>query len=197
MRIMKRYASCGVFLVLLGCGSEASPIASEEGSREVTGAVSQAQVAPDDDVSRFPPWILPYIRFSAIFSRYLQGELDVKVAQKAMRAAADACACAMSATAKSNEAVLQHVDTIFEAQYVSALHAKRAFGKGAAFDEDMPCGTVPIIRWPPPPPPPFFEFEREVLLKAIASTVKVDGLDLVKLGDRMDQHAKRIDAVLQ
>lgn len=201
---MKIYAAWGVFWVLLGCGAEVATTAPDEGSREGAASVTQAYVDPtNDDVKNYPPWVRPYILPSAILSRYVQGNLDVKVAQQAMRSAMQGCACALGATAHSNEAVLGGVDTIFQMQYVVAAQAKRTFGgansrsNGAAYDDDVPCGTVPLGPWPPPSPKPLLEGEREALLKAIAGNVKFEGLDLAQLDARIEQHLKGIDALLQ
>ena len=182
----------------ISCGFDAGPSGAEQPG---VGVIAQPQIGPDDNLEDFPYWVWPYIRPASIYFKYLNGEIKVEVAQKAMRAAVEDCACALGSRNATPEAVLAAVDMVFSAQLTAARLAPHA-AKGDfqsdsdgsfAFDDEWRCGTGPFPKWPiPPRGDDLVKLQGEELFKAIQAHVKLDRSATAALVKRIDLNVAEI-----
>jgi hypothetical protein len=183
----------------ISCGFDAGQNGAEEPDVAV---IAQPQIGPDDNLEDFPYWVWPYIRPASIYFKYLNGEIEVEVAQKAMRAAVEDCACALGSRKATPEAVLAAVDMVFGAQLTAARLAPHSFktvaqpqsnAGFAAFDDDWRCGTGPFPKWPVPPRGnDLVKLQGQELIKSIQANVKLDRAATAALVERVDLNVAEI-----
>ncbi|HTU60907.1 MAG TPA: hypothetical protein VMF89_20785 [Polyangiales bacterium] len=170
-------------------------------SADDTNVVAAAQplIGPDDNLDDFPFWIWPYIRPAKIYFKYLDGQIKAEVAQKAMLAAVEDCACALGSRKASPAEVLAAVDMVFSTQLTAARLAPHAvkgaesFQASAAFDDEWRCGNGLFPKWPRPRAiDELLKLQGGELINAIKAHVKLDRASTAALEKRVDQHVAEI-----
>ena len=178
------------------CGYDAGEYSADD-----TGVVALAQplIGPDDNLDDFPFWLWPYIRPAKIYFEYLDGQIKPEVAQKAMRAAVEDCACALGSRKASPGEVLAAVDMVFNTQLTAARLAPHAvkgavsFQASVAFDDEWRCGTGLFPKWPRPRAiDELVKLQGGELVSAIRAHVKLDRASAAALEERVDQHVAEI-----
>lgn len=181
----------------IACGYDAADYALED-----TSVVASAQplIGPDDNLEDFPYWIWPYIRPAKIYFKYLNGEIKAEVAQKAMRAAVEDCACALGSRNASPEEVFAAVDMVFSTQLTAARLAPHAV-KGAqsiqaraAYDDEWRCGNGLFPKWPRPRAiDELVKLQGGELINSLRAHVKLDRAAAAALEQRVGQHVEEIN----
>ena len=178
------------------CGYDA-----EDYSADDTNVVAAAQplIGPDDNLDDFPFWIWPYIRPAKIYFKYLDGQLKAEVAQKAMLAAVEDCACALGSRNASPAEVFAAVDMVFSTQLTAARLAPHAvkgaesFQASVAFDDEWRCGNGLFPKWPRPRAiDELVKLQGGELINAIRAHVKLDRASTAALEKRVGQHVAEI-----
>ena len=184
----------------ISCGYDAGEYTIED-KRVVASA--QPLVGPEDNLEDFPYWIWPYIRPAKIYFKYLDGEIKAEVAQRAMRAAVEDCACALGSRNASPEEVLAAVDMVFSTQLTAARLAPHAvkgaesFQASVAYDDEWRCGNGLFPKWPRPRAiDGLLELQGAELINAIRANVKLDRASTAALTERVDQHVSEINQQL-
>lgn len=180
----------------ISCGYDADEYAPE-GTNVV--AAAQPLIGPDDDLDDFPFWIWPYIRPAKVYFKYLDGQIKAEVAQKAMLAAVEDCACALGSRNASAAEVLAAVDMVFSTQLTAARLAPHAvkgaesFQASVAFDDEWRCGNGLFPKWPRPRVvDDLLELQGGELIKSIRAHVKLDRASAAALEQRVGQHVAEI-----
>ncbi len=149
----KTLLTCAGILSLAAAGCGGGAVDLERPSAETSATATL--IAPDQDLSDFPPWIWPIIHPVDLVANVITGreiEFD-KAAEVIALSAGKLCECSTTGQ-HSFESLLEMIDASLDVQYSSMKFAKLKaagiHGKGIAYwDDDDWCGTPPKP-WPWP-----------------------------------------------